>query len=237
MVNDLGLTPGQVANARTIITIGKARGLSQKDIETAVAVALAESNLQMYANSNVPESLRFPHVAVGRDHYSLGIFQQQTPIWGGVAELMNPVVNTNKFYDALERVGGRSSREPWLTAQEVQRSAFSDGSNYRAQWTKAQQIVAALTGKQPINARPVWGPNIPYIPPETLPELGEKGATITDALGQLNSIGQWFSNPENWKRIGVFALGALLVYVVLYRLVSQTQAYKAVTKAAVKVIA
>jgi len=58
---DLGLTAGQLANAETIIRVGKARGMSDADIRTALAVALAESNLQNYANQNVPESMNIPH--------------------------------------------------------------------------------------------------------------------------------------------------------------------------------
>ncbi len=61
----------------------------------------------MYANSNNPESLRLPHGAVGHDHRSVGLFQQQvggavsTADWGTTEELMKPQISADKFLDAL----------------------------------------------------------------------------------------------------------------------------------------
>jgi peptidoglycan hydrolase-like protein with peptidoglycan-binding domain len=45
----------------------------------------------------------------------------------------------------------------WVAAQAVQRSAFSDGHNYRAHDTHAGQIVAALWGAPPATpGTPPW---------------------------------------------------------------------------------
>jgi hypothetical protein len=62
---------------------------------------------------------------------------------------MDPNYSIGKFYDAL----GKSQRgaNPWNTAQNVQRSAFSDGSNYLAQWQKAQAAYKALSGGGSVN--------------------------------------------------------------------------------------
>ena len=60
---------------------------------------------------------------VGYDHDSLGIFQQR-PSWGTAAQRMDPVASTNLFLDALLRLPGWDTIDPWVAAQRVQRSAF-----------------------------------------------------------------------------------------------------------------
>ncbi|HUO36401.1 MAG TPA: hypothetical protein VMU34_00415 [Mycobacterium sp.] len=53
--------------ARAIIAEGQRRGITPKGIQIALATALAESNLMMYANPADPPSMSFPHGAVGSD--------------------------------------------------------------------------------------------------------------------------------------------------------------------------
>lgn len=105
----------------------------------------AESGLRVYANRNVPESLNLSHEAVGQDHLSVGIFQQQTPLWGSCSDCMGVATSTAKFLDALGKVNWQTMSN-WMAAQSVQRSAFSDGRNYRAHDRHAGRIVAALWG-------------------------------------------------------------------------------------------
>ena len=193
-MSDLGLTPAQVANAETIIRIGRSRGMSERDIQTAIAVALAESNLQNYANSNVPESLNIPHDNVGSDHKSVGVFQQQVDIWGTAAELMDITTATNKFFDALEKVPTRSAMPIELAAQTVQRSAFSDGSNYAKHLTLAQQITGALKG------------------------LDVSASTLGN-LSDANPI-EWLRDTDNWKRIGLFIIGATILMFAVAKVMS-----------------
>src|SRR6266498_3380487 len=50
-----------------------------------------------------------------------------------------------KFLNALGKVNWQSMSN-WMAAQSVQRSAFSDGRNYRAHDRHAGRIVAALWG-------------------------------------------------------------------------------------------
>jgi hypothetical protein len=204
---DLGLTAGQLANAETIISIGKSRGMSDADIQTAIAVALAESNLQNYANSNVPESLRIAHDSVGSDHMSVGVFQQQVGIWGNAVDLMNLEHSTNLFYDALDKVPNRSSLTIPQAAQTVQRSAFGDGSNYAKQMTLAQQITGTLTGST-----------------ENY-ETGEK--TVVDPL-------KWIMDPGNLKRIGLFVLGVTIIVIVFVKLFGNNSTVKLATSIATK---
>lgn len=160
--SDVGLDATQFAHAKAIVAAVRARGLPQRVAQIAIAVALAESNLRVYANRNVPASLKLPHEAVGQDHLSVGIFQQQTPMWGTCADCMGVATSTAKFLNALEKVAWRKLPN-WLAAQAVQRSAFADGSNYRKHDAHAGRIVAALWGGGP--AAPALAPASASGPP------------------------------------------------------------------------
>lgn len=142
MTATLGLTATQIKYAQGVIAACKARKLPDDQCERladiALETALTESGLRMYANANNLESLRLPHDAVGSDHGSVGLFQQQvggarnsTANWGTTAQLMDPEVSTKKFLDALLRLDWIPMTN-WAAAQAVQHSAFSDGSNYRS---------------------------------------------------------------------------------------------------------
>ena len=129
-----GLDTTQLRHAGTIISVGRSRQLPDQGIVVALAAALQESRLRVYANDGTGElaadqrgieaSLDLPHEAVGRDHGSLGIFQQQWPWWGSMTELMDPVTSADLFYEALERVPGWQSLPVTVAAQAVQKSAY-----------------------------------------------------------------------------------------------------------------
>lgn len=123
-----GLDAEQSKYANEIMRIGKSRGLNDDDITIAIMTALAESGLR---NLNYG------------DRDSVGLFQQRTSQgWGTIQQIMDHNYSINKFYDAyMPARGGHAN--PWQVAQNVQRSAFADGSNYRAQYAKAQAIVRA----------------------------------------------------------------------------------------------
>jgi hypothetical protein len=154
MTATLSLNATQTRYAHGIIAACKARKLphdqGQRLADIAIETALTESGLRMYANANNPESLRLPHDAVGSDHGSVGLFQQQvggaknsTANWGTTAELMDPVASTKKFLNALLRLDWIPMTN-WAAAQAVQHSAFSDGSNYRSNDAFAIRIRKAL---------------------------------------------------------------------------------------------
>lgn len=156
MTTAIDLDSKQITYAKGIIAACKARRLpadqGQRIADIALETALTESGLRMYANANNPESLRLPHDAVGHDHGSVGLFQQQvggavnsTANWGTTAELMDPEISTRKFLDALLRLNWIPMTN-WAAAQAVQHSAFSDGSNYRQHDATAIQIRKALWG-------------------------------------------------------------------------------------------
>lgn len=112
--------------AQAIIAEGKLRGLTPRGIQIALATALVESNLIMYANAKVPESLALPHEAVGFDYDSVGLFQQRCPMWGPAKTLMDPTKSAGLFYDKLQRLEYNGPHSPGWYAQAVQRSAFPD---------------------------------------------------------------------------------------------------------------
>lgn len=86
--------------ARTIFNAGKALDLPRDGIVAAFMCVMVEAPpFLMYANSGIPESLNYPHDAVGSDHDSLGLFQQRPAAgWGTVAELMDADYNARAFY-------------------------------------------------------------------------------------------------------------------------------------------
>jgi hypothetical protein len=154
MTATLALTATQLAHARGIVAAAKARNLpqdqGQRVADIALETALTESGLRMYANANNPQSLLLPHDAVGSDHGSVGLFQQQvggarhsTGDWGTTAELMDPEISTAKFLNALLRLDWIPMTN-WAAAQAVQHSAFADGSNYRRNDQLAIDIRQAL---------------------------------------------------------------------------------------------
>jgi endonuclease/exonuclease/phosphatase family metal-dependent hydrolase len=129
-----GLTSAQLANAGAVIAEGRRRDLPARAVIIALAVASQESGFKNYANNGaggdlsidqlgIEQSLQLPHEAVGTDHGSIGIFQQQWPWWGTMRELMDPAVSAGKFYDALEKIPGWESMPVTVAAQTVQRSA------------------------------------------------------------------------------------------------------------------
>ena len=136
MTVTLGLR--QVEIARAIIVRGRERGFIELGLTVALMTALQESKLRMYANSSVPESLNYPHDAVGNDYDSLNFFQQRVRYWGTVAELMDQAYAIDAFYDALARVPEWWNLEPGVAAQRVQVSAYPDAY---AKWASAADTI------------------------------------------------------------------------------------------------
>lgn len=189
-----GLDPAAARNARVVAAVAAARG-GRRAAVIAVMTGLTESGLHVLANTDDPASLRRPHQGVGSDHDSLGIFQQRAS-WGTAAQRMDPVVSTNLFLDRLLAIGGWRRLAPWVAAQAVQRSAYADGSNYRAHLAQAVQITdliaadaAGLDCDGGGTGDPPDGPVGPYglpesytIPPGTTPQAGQ---AVRFALAQL----------------------------------------------------
>lgn len=133
--------------AKIIVQQAKQLNLGVKGAEIGLMTALVESNLKNYANVNIPESLRLPHDAVGSDHFSAGLFQQQTGpfgnYWGSIAQVMNPAYSAHRFFDELVRkVPGWQNQDSGVDAQTVQVSAFPDA--YSARRGDADNLLKAI---------------------------------------------------------------------------------------------
>ena len=148
------LGASQMQNAATILKIAQELGLPQQASKIALMTGLQESKLKMYANSSVPESLTFPHEAVGSDHDSVNVFQQRLH-WGTIAELMDLDYATRAFFGGptgpnhgsprgLLDIPGWDTMTPGQAAQAVQVSAFPD--HYDGWAGAAEEIIAAVSG-------------------------------------------------------------------------------------------
>lgn len=127
----------QLAHASTIVSEGRRLAMPDRAITVALAVASQESGFRNYANDGqgsdlkpdqrgIEHSLELAHEAVGTDHGSLGIFQQQWPWWGTMTELMDPATASRKFYLALRSLPGWAEMSIGDAAQAVQKSAYPD---------------------------------------------------------------------------------------------------------------
>ncbi|MGI5236465.1 M23 family metallopeptidase [Dactylosporangium sp. CA-139066] len=145
-----GFTATQVANATAIVRTGQQMQVPPRGWVIAVATAMQESNLHNLANPGVPSSMALPHEGSGRDHDSVGLFQQRPSppegagSWGTVQDLMTPATSARKFYDALQRVSGWQSLSLTQAAQRVQRSAFPGA--YAKHEPRAAALVGAVSG-------------------------------------------------------------------------------------------
>lgn len=145
----------QLANASAIVSEGYRMAVPSRAILVALAVAHQESGFRNYANDGqggdlasdqrgIEESLQLPHEAVGSDHGSLGVFQQQWPWWGSMPELMDPATSAQKFYLRLLDVADWQEMNVTEAGQAVQKSAYPDA--YADDVTLAAEI---LDGAQP----------------------------------------------------------------------------------------
>jgi len=130
--------------ADAIIKEGKNRGITDRGIIIALSTALVESGMKMYANNADPQSLDYPHDAVGSDHDSVGLFQQRNNgAWGTLADRMDPAKSAGMFYDKLDDADYNTG-DMGAHAQRVQGSAFPE--KYAEKMTEAAGYLAAWKG-------------------------------------------------------------------------------------------
>jgi len=149
------LNAKQLTIAASIIGVGRELSISDHGIKAALMTALQESVLKMYANEGVPESLNYPHDAVGSDHDSVNPFQQRPSSgWGTVAELMTLDYSIRAFYGGqtgpnggsprgLLDVPGWESMTPGKAAQTVQVSLYPTAYD---KWEAAAELLMAELG-------------------------------------------------------------------------------------------
>ncbi|WP_410877355.1 hypothetical protein [Nocardia sp. A7] len=114
---------GSALYSYDIAKVARDMGMGEIGAVIGNAVGLVETELKMYANSTVPESLSYAHDAVGSADDSLGVMQQRGP-WGSVADRMTSQISARLFMKALGDIPGWESMDPGAAAQAVQRSAF-----------------------------------------------------------------------------------------------------------------
>lgn len=153
------LTSTQTARATTVIRVGQQLGVPTRAIVVALATAAVESRFLRYANDGqgtdlapdqrgISVSMRLPHDAVGSDHGSLGVFQQQWPWWGSMRQLMDPASSARLFYRALLDVPGWEGMPIGQAAQMVQKSAFP--SRYATAEPLARTLIETLGVDSPL---------------------------------------------------------------------------------------
>ena len=120
----------QAKNAATITAVGTALNVPAFGIEVALATARQESKLH--------------NIGYG-DRDSVGLFQQRpSQGWGTLAQIMDPVYATTKFYQALLAVPDWQKMTLTQAAQAVQHSGAPDAYAQYGQF--ATVITAVFTG-------------------------------------------------------------------------------------------
>ncbi|MFI5496593.1 hypothetical protein [Actinoplanes sp. NPDC051859] len=165
----------EVDNAAVIVATGKNLHLPSRAWVIAVATAMTESDLR---NSDV-----------ATDHDSVGLFQQRpSQGWGTVAQLIDPVYASTKFYNALVKVKNWQTLPLTVAAQSVQKSGFPD--RYAKFENDAAQVVAAVTGDATITSTGGPGNCVPDCPPVS--------ASVDSAKAPCAAVGGIFQRAESW---------------------------------------
>ena len=142
--------------AREVIRAGRDLGITPRGIIIGFATVFTECDWIMYANRADPQTLDFPHERIGSDSRSSGLFQQQPPWWGTVADRMDPYRSARMFFEALKKLDYNSTaHSPGWYAQKVQGSSFPD--RYDTRIAEATSYYSRLSGgKEGIMGDPVW---------------------------------------------------------------------------------
>lgn len=162
----------QIAVARAIIKVGKSKRITPRGIIGGIACGMVESNLQVLANPKDPPSMKLPHVGLGYDSLSSGVFQQQpgktwnaNPSWWGTVECrMDPECSAGQFFDRLAKLNYNNlGRSIGRYVQDVQQSSFPDryDQHVSAATHLYDQLVNTVTPSAPPPPRSP-GSRVPY---------------------------------------------------------------------------
>lgn len=165
---------------RAIIAAGRARGLSDEAIQTALAVAAAESGFNPTISGGVQGSAGLVS----------GLFQQSPSSgWGTLEQVNDPNYAINAFYNAFVKQLANNPSNPLLAAvltQNPQLGGAAQGSDYMAavmrQLGLAQSIMASQgkAGWVPLTG----GPGVANVPIVGLPpgaKVGHDGSISVPA--------------------------------------------------------
>jgi cell wall-associated NlpC family hydrolase len=183
-----GLDAEQAANADLVVSAAmSASAENSRAAQIAVMTAMTESTLRDLDYG--PQG-------------SLGLFQQRpSQGWGTPAQVMDPTYATDAFVTRLLAVPGWQGLPPWVAAETVQRSKYTDGSNYEGNWAPAGAVLAAVLtdGDTPGScgqgggglAGPRSGHGLPagYAIPAGTP--AEHAAVVAFAVAQLGKAYVW----------------------------------------------
>jgi len=117
----------QVRNGRAIIVAGVNAEVPDEGIVAALDAAITETDLYVYANPRIPESLHEPYQRLGTDGTSLGVLQQRARC--GSVSIMDPEVAASHFYRDLRRQPGWRTLSTAEIAATIQRGAFPERYN------------------------------------------------------------------------------------------------------------
>ena len=189
----------------------KDKGLGIDAAIIAVGAGLVETQLKMYANKKVPESLNLPHDAVGEDHDSVGILQQR-PHWGPIGTLMNAYGSSGLFYDKLMTFNW-AAMPPGDAAQKVQVSAYP--GKYAERMAEAEELLKGKFDSGGMippglsiieNRTRTYEPAAVFNPEQwtTLTELAEGGGGGIDQrlIIENLTVGDWREAQRELKNIG-----------------------------------
>ncbi|KAK1244109.1 hypothetical protein MKX08_002247 [Trichoderma sp. CBMAI-0020] len=121
-----GLNAVQTKYANAIIVKAKADGVGAHGCRAAIATAMVESSIIMYANNAVPESLKYHHDRISSDRDHVGLFQQPASIYRNVKCDMDPACSAGQFFAEMKTVRGWQTMAVGTLAQKIQRSAYPD---------------------------------------------------------------------------------------------------------------
>ena len=158
----------QKRNVAIIISVGKKRGFTRRDIKVTLMVAIQESSI---LNLNYG------------DRDSLGMFQQRST-WGTANQRLNPVYSTNKFYDAMATIHSReqiSLLDLALQIQRPSRLAYLSSGNYFPGWEPTAEKLLGNTAFQPA--------------PQTTPQVKGK-CNYGQVDGSLHDPGPGLQDPK-----------------------------------------
>lgn len=129
------------SNAKAIAGVALGLGLGERGLLVGVTTALTESTLT---------NVGFGDIQNGSMSTSRGLFQQ-VAAWGPLEDRTDPVKAATMFYtggragqDGLMDIAGWDQLPVHLAAQAVEKSEFTDGSNYARHLDLAQVVTTAV---------------------------------------------------------------------------------------------
>lgn len=195
----LGLTAGSSKTdiQKAIIAAGKARGLSNADIETALAVAAAESGFNPTISGGIQGSAGLVS----------GLYQQSPSSgWGTMAQVNDPNHAINAFYNAFVNELAKNPGNPLLAAVLTQNPQLGSNAQGSAYWNAVSAKLglgsSILKRYGPGISGPSWS-QVTGGPPITLPpgaKIGHDGSISVPpgtALPTVPGGGTVMLNPQS----------------------------------------